>query len=70
MILRFVLAVQCWEKKYSGQGVINAGGIGIDNVQGLKKDRVYNYNDALGMPILQNINHYSSSWLYARFHNS
>ena len=57
-------------KKYSGQDVINAGGIGNGTVQGLKEDRAYNYSDALGMPILQNISHYSSSWLYARFHNS
>ena len=40
MIQRFVLAVQCWERKYSGQGVINAGDIGIGIVQGLREDRV------------------------------
>ena len=42
MIQRFVLAVQYWEKKYSGQGVINAGGIGNGIVQGLKEDQVCN----------------------------
>ena len=59
-IIRYSWQVCC-------QGVINAGGIGIGTVQGLKTKET-EYNDALGMPILHNtllLITILSSWMHA-----